>query len=386
MWEPGSGALINTIDAHLDTVKSVCFNPQTKNTALPLLASAGGLSVQLSDPRPSHRSNILTLTPHAVKKEVECVTISPDGSLIASGGRDGMVVLMTLFVPSVVPRSANNLSHRRGLLKSRKTPKKDTNLGDDGVDADLEELDMILRAPDPLESQHNISRLKRISRTAVKTVELEEYGAAAKKGVIARKSRGKRVEGKVIDIPTMVAHLSATARAYGPEEPSSSDESDVKPGHSRPSRSSRVQPGEGIVSRIRRLASPRWNEPSKPPRKTSSAGDIGKLKKQFTMHQQLQTAQKQGGSEDDPEVQFLMGSSYHPALQRSPTVDSLGISTDQYNMLSSDQFDSSIVFSDSMSQRLSSPTHSESFSDNSLPTSPVKGVLSKDVTHMAGKF
>ena len=390
MWEPGSGALINTVHGHLDTVKSLCFNPQTKNVALPLLASAGGYSIHLSDPRPSHKSNILALSPHEVKKEVESVTISPDGSLIASGGRDGMVVLMTLFVPSVIPQSASNLSHRQGFFKGRQSSKKysqgATDRGDEGgLDAELEELDMILREPEPLQSQQNISRLKRISRTAVKTVELDEYSAAATKGVSARKSRGKRVRGKVIDIPTMVAHLSSTAKAIGPEELSSSDESDdTKHGHSKVPQPNKTQSGEGIVSRIRKLALPHHNEVTKSVRKASHAGEVDKLKKQFAAPPQLHTVQEQNHSEDDLEAQFLTGAPHSSDIQRSSPNDSFDVSIDHYNMFSPDQFNSSIVFSDSVSQGFSSPTHSESYSDNSLPTSPAKGILNRNTTPMSG--
>lgn len=242
VWEPGTGALINTIYGHVDTVKSVAFNPQTENIALPLLASAGDFTIRLSDPRPDHKSDILTLSPHLPGKEVEVVTISPDGSLLVSGGRDGIIVLMTLFVPSIMPRSESGYSTSSALRRSRVVRDRSylydaTEIGEipdeldeeEDLEAELEAeaLDKILsEPPKQLTKKTSFTRMKRRSRVAEKEVELLDYATMKRKGVRARESREKRVQAKQVDIPTMVAHLSAAIRAYGPEEPSSSSSSE----------------------------------------------------------------------------------------------------------------------------------------------------------------
>lgn len=226
----------------MDTVKNVAFNPHTENVALPLLASAGDFTIRLSDPRPDHKSDILTLSPHLPGKEVEVVTISPDGSLLVSGGRDGIIVLMTLFVPSIMPRSESGYSTSSVLRRSRVVRDRSyiydaTDIGEIPVELDEEEdleaeleaeaLDKILtEPPTKLTKKTSFTRMKRRSRVAEKEVELQDHATMKRKGVRARESREKRVQVKQVDIPTMVAHLSAAIRAYGPEEPSSSSSSE----------------------------------------------------------------------------------------------------------------------------------------------------------------
>ena len=96
---------MNFIHGHKDTVKSISFNRQTADVQEPLLASAGDFTVRLSDPRPDQKTYIMHLSPHAAGKEVEAVDISPDGTLLASGGRDGVVVLTTLLTPTLSSQS-----------------------------------------------------------------------------------------------------------------------------------------------------------------------------------------------------------------------------------------------------------------------------------------
>ena len=226
----------------MDTVKNVAFNPHTENVALPLLASAGDFTIRLSDPRPDRKSDILTLSPHLPGKEVEVVTISPDGSLLVSGGRDGIIVLMTLFVPSIMPRSESGYSTSSVLRRSRVVRDRSyiydaTDVGEipeeldeeEDLEAELEAeaLDKILtEPPTKLTKKTSFTRMKRRSRVAEKEVELQDHATMKRKGVRARESREKRVQVKQVDIPTMVAHLSAAIRAYGPEEPSSSSSSE----------------------------------------------------------------------------------------------------------------------------------------------------------------
>ena len=112
--------LTNTIYGHTDTVKSLAFNPSS-DAAMPLLASAGDYTLLLSDPRPTQKAELLSLSPHTLGKEVEAVDISPDGSFLVSGGRDGLLVCMNLSAPSLHPQLidisvAGKLRHSLSLL------------------------------------------------------------------------------------------------------------------------------------------------------------------------------------------------------------------------------------------------------------------------------
>ena len=208
-----------------------------------MLASAGGDKLCLSDPRPTHRADILSLSLHRQGKEVEAVAVSPDGSLLVSGGRDGLLVLMTLMVPSIIPRSDSN--HMRltssVLRKSRVIRERsyiyDATAGDD-IPLELQEeeeeeenledemADQFLHEPKKTEKT-TVSRMKRRSRFEEKETELPDYATVRKRtGKSAKTAREKRTKGKSYDIPTMVAHLSAAVRVYGPEEPNSSSDSE----------------------------------------------------------------------------------------------------------------------------------------------------------------
>lgn len=242
VWEPGTGATINTIHGHVDTVKSVAFNPKTDNVALPVLASAGDFTLRLSDPRPSQKADILALSPHTSGKEVEAVAATPDGSLVISGGRDGILVIMTLFVPSVMPRSESLQSTSAILRRSRVIRERsylyDTTREGEGLEEleeeddlqaeqEAEDLDLILAGGRRTQVEPTtFSRMKRRSRFAEKDAELPDHATVRRKGINAKASRARRTRGKAVDIPTMVAHLSAAIRAYGPEEPSSSESED----------------------------------------------------------------------------------------------------------------------------------------------------------------
>ena len=243
-------------------MKSVAFNPHSQNVALPVLASAGDFTVHLSDPRPTQKADLLTLSPHLPGKEVEAVDISPDGSMLVSGGRDGMLVLMTLFVPSLVPHTDGQFqtSISSVLRKSRHLRDRsyiyDATADDisevsselfgsrDDLQAELEAdaLDSILANKYTSEADGDSSRIsalakmKRMSRLGEKEVDLGDHATVKRKGPSARASREKRIKEKEVDIPTMIAHLAATTRAYGPEEPasSSSSESEEEDEHPAP--------------------------------------------------------------------------------------------------------------------------------------------------------
>lgn len=211
IWELRTRSVLKTVLGHTDTVKSIAFNPQQQNVAIPVMASAGGCSVRLSDLRPSHKTDIITLTPHATGKEVESVAISPDGTLLASGGRDGLIVLHNLFVPSVLPRSESYRSSSAFVRTSRTFSNKSTHQEDneDATDeneiaAEVAALDSILT--DSLEPKA-YTKLKRLSRAEEKGVEISQP-TEKRIGSSAKKSRAERAKRKPADIANTVSHIS----------------------------------------------------------------------------------------------------------------------------------------------------------------------------------
>ena len=236
--------MINTIYGHTDTVKDLVFNPQTENVALPILASAGDFSIHISDPRPTQKADLLSLSPHLPGKEVEAVDISPDGSLLVSGGRDGYLALMTLFVPSLAPYTRQNTASI--LQRSRNVRNRsyiydataddisevDSEIFEDDMQAEMEAdaLDNILadrsRVNRNVSTLSAVAKMKRMSRLGEKEVDLGDHATVKRKGPSARESRSKRVQQKAVDIPTMIAHLTATNRRFGAEESSSGSESE----------------------------------------------------------------------------------------------------------------------------------------------------------------
>ena len=275
IWEPKQQAVINTIYAHQDTVKSLAFNPHTENVAVPVLASAGGDKLCLSDPRPFHRADILSVSSHKQGKEVEAVAVSPDGSLLVSGGRDGLIVLMTLMVPSVIPRpdSGHTRLTSAVLRRSRAVRERsyiyDATAGEDIPLEEEEEEDLMAswqeveEMADQLllenaDKKTSFIRMKRRNRFEEKETELPDYATVRKKGTSARNAREKRTKGKSYDIPTMVAHLSAAVRVYGPEEPSSS-ESEGEEERSRRLPELTVQPENPKVNILTHIKA--WSNP-----------------------------------------------------------------------------------------------------------------------------
>ena len=299
----------------MDTVKNVAFNPNTVNTAVPVLASAGDFTVRLSDPRPDQQADILTLYPHTLGKEVEAVVISPDGSLLVSGGRDGMIVLMNLFVPSVIPRSESSFSTSSVLRRSRVVRDRsyiyDITSGDDEIleeeheleaEMEAEELDMILAEPPRSkrpEKQPSFRRLKRRSRFAEKEAELPDYATVRRKGPTAREARGKRYKEKTVDIPTMVAHLSAAIRAYGPEEPSSSSESDEE-GENEELENEQRDPVD-VAMRVIEFSSPEYVDPVQKQSTRKLSVDVGKLSDRKELYEKQVHLEEQAGEEIEEE-------------------------------------------------------------------------------------
>ena len=317
VWEPSKGAVINTIYGHLDTVKSVAFNPQTLNVALPVLASAGDFTLRLSDPRPDQRADILSLMPHSQGKEVETVAISPDGSLLVSGGRDGLLVLMTLFVPSIMPRSESTFSTSSVLRRSRVVRDRSyifdatqeeeiPELEEEGeleaemeAEMEAEALDEILAARKKPERQTSFNRMKRRSRYEHKQTELPDHATVRRKGVSAKQQRGKRIKEKMVDIPTMVAHLSAAIHAYGPEEPSSSEsEEDTATAEEK-----KVK--VDVVSRVAEFSNPEALVAAVAPRKLS-LDNIGLLSNRRELFEKKIREEQEGlKNADDIEQEYL---------------------------------------------------------------------------------
>ncbi|CAI8015298.1 Uncharacterized WD repeat-containing protein alr3466 [Geodia barretti] len=351
IWEPRQQAVINTIYAHQDTVKSLAFNPHTDNVAVPVLASAGGDKLCLSDHRPSHRADILSVSLHKEGKEIEAVAVSPDGSLLVSGGRDGLVVLMTLMVPSIVPRSESHYtSLTSSVLRKSRVLRDRSYIYDATVDEDIppeleeeeeeeddelmaswqEEIDHFPAESKKTEKVTSYNRMKRRSRFDEKATELPDYATVRKKKVMsARTARERRAKGKSFDIPTMIAHLSAAARVYGPEEPDSSSESEEEqenkpPQPNRPSPDPKVD----ILSHIKAWSNPQNISSLPPPRRKISIEVTGRAKthREFfeagdslTKHT-IEEEESQEEELSSPHSQYEVGNSYR--LEDLMTVNS----------------------------------------------------------------
>ena len=201
-------------------MKSLAFNPSS-DAAMPILASAGDYTLLLSDPRPTQKAEILTLSPHSLGKEVEAVAISPDGSLLISGGRDGLLVFMTLTIPSLQPQLLDSVSSKLRDSIALLGQSFDANSQDDPAEAisqaSASEGDLLVAI-----SQENIlldgALQNRPHENQTDSAPRKEHSDSA------RVSRQRRTEKKVVDLPTMIAHLSASMRSSMVEEqPSSSD-------------------------------------------------------------------------------------------------------------------------------------------------------------------
>ena len=217
----------------------MAFNPNLDaNFALPILASAGDFSVHLSDPRPTQKANVLSFSLHHPGKEVEAVSISPDGSLLVSGGRDGLLVLMNLTIPTVVPRTGNrattstSVRHSCEILEQSRV--QDTSSDsliviperpEENLKVVYEPFETALAAKreERRLSQYNEKK----SRPSVTSKKVSLRRAAS------REAQEKRMKEKVVDIPSMVRHLSARASfveesgsSSGSESSSSSESED----------------------------------------------------------------------------------------------------------------------------------------------------------------
>ena len=220
------------LSGHTATVKSITFNSNTHNVAVPILASAGDYSLKVWDPRPSYSGQSLaSLSLHKHGKEVEAVAISPDGSLIATGGRDGVVILMTLFVPTIIPRTDSEVKreqHKKTFRTSYRLARQESfkKVGEaepEITDFALDQMISEPKLPESSQLKRIHSRLKRRTRTSEKDFEIEQQETTAKEKVNRRKARKNRARAKSIDLPDMIMHLAAKASAYKPEVSSDSD-------------------------------------------------------------------------------------------------------------------------------------------------------------------
>lgn len=256
------------------------------------------------------------------------MAVSPDGSLLVSGGRDGLVVLMTLMVPSIIPRSESHYtSLTSSVLRKSRAIRDRSYIYDATADEDIPEEEEEEEDEDELmaswleETDHfpldlkktekvtSYNRMKRRSRFEEKATELPDYATVRKKKVIsARTARKRRAKGKSYDIPTMIAHLSAVARVYGPEEPDSSSDSEEdqenKPPQQKPPP---VDPKVDILSHIKAWSHPE-NISSLPPprRKISILPEVtgkAKTRREFfeagdSLTKHLLEEEEEGGHED----------------------------------------------------------------------------------------
>jgi len=239
---------------HEDAVRSLAFNTN-KNSLIPVLASAGGTKVVISDPRPYYGTQLLSIHPNGEESVVDAAEISPEGSILASGGRSGHLVLTSLYTPMVksdVKRDTiSDRLRKSGVILDEMVgygsteslieslPSSDLMVASSTTE-DLVSLQT--NATDELDHIENIPRLfsggpigtasefnlydghneiehssmkPKVRKNSKKTQQLQN----------ARESRKKRTEKKVVDLPTMIAHLSTSARGSVIRELSSSSES-----------------------------------------------------------------------------------------------------------------------------------------------------------------
>lgn len=95
IWDPKVGRILRMLQAHEDTVKDLCFTPVERN-GVNMLASAGGYNSVLWNPKATMHNALSELRQHAPGKEVEAVSISYNGKLVATGSRDGKVCVSAI--------------------------------------------------------------------------------------------------------------------------------------------------------------------------------------------------------------------------------------------------------------------------------------------------
>ncbi len=244
IWDIDSAKLINTICSHEDSVKSVAFNTD-HNSLIPVLASSGGTNVVLSDPRPDFDTRLLSISPHG-NMEADAIAVSPEGSVLATGGRDGFLVLTTLHVPAVKP---HNQSISERLRNSGAVLDQPGAFGSLESLASLSSSDIVTNTEDSvslrtttedsvsLQATEDLLSLRDLPAVMLKGQDVLDSPSLPgrhsknnpKRAVRlqnARESRKKRTENKITDLPNMFAHFNTSVRgSIIPEMSSSSCES-----------------------------------------------------------------------------------------------------------------------------------------------------------------
>eukprot|EP00049_Salpingoeca_infusionum_P004521 m.80487 g.80487 ORF g.80487 m.80487 type:complete len:575 (+) comp12604_c0_seq1:86-1810(+) len=96
IWDPKAGKILRLLKAHEGTVKSALFLPTTSYQSSNLLATAGGYTAILWNPSLPTSNLLAEARHHDPGKEVESVSISYNGRLMATGGRDGAVSIVEI--------------------------------------------------------------------------------------------------------------------------------------------------------------------------------------------------------------------------------------------------------------------------------------------------
>eukprot|EP00040_Diaphanoeca_grandis_P014118 m.71468 g.71468 ORF g.71468 m.71468 type:complete len:520 (-) comp24352_c1_seq1:209-1768(-) len=102
IWDPKAGKILRQLKGHGNTVKKVVFSPQEQENGVTCLASAGGFSCNLWNPKINSHNLVEEMKIHAEGQEIECVDISANGSFVATGARDGTVKISKIpYIPLI---------------------------------------------------------------------------------------------------------------------------------------------------------------------------------------------------------------------------------------------------------------------------------------------
>lgn len=272
--------------------------------------------MRLSDPRPTQKADILSLSPHAPGKEVEAVSISPDGSTLASGGRDGQLIFMSLNVPTIISQAetkamtSDTVRHSCEILEQsrmRSASDPTDTPPSEGSTTELENANTRL-VPEREEVAKASTSRRRLSRH----IERKPPDIAAV--VTLRRTHDRHLKDKVVDIPTMIARLSARTSTIIEDPSSSSSESNTESDDD--SADSEDYESQFLVNvseranqfmkqekTIQGTAKEQHASPGPPPQKLSLLPNeaLGKLKENRSVFEKRETEKEQNTSlfEDD---------------------------------------------------------------------------------------